>query len=175
MMKKLLLSVLCATLFGGMAQELFAQRIAYAERTPVINFKKAHWLDGVVPAPTENTLIAFIYSRSNTCLEMCDRIRHRISNAEHPSQVILITREPAEMVDRRIRECIGEHIGLISDESGRIFREFGVKYVPFAVLVDGKRNAMWFGNPITSERDIFSRGAPADDKRHKKRKTRTRQ
>ena len=150
-MKRLLLSVVFA-MFCTLAVQ--AQHIAYNERTPRINLKKCRWLDDIVPAEGEYVYIGFIYSRSNSCLEFCYRIKKRLEESNSPLRVILVTREPERMVDSHLRPCLGGRIGTIIDEDGEIFRDFGIRYVPFGVLIDSRRRAVWFGNPLTAEKDI---------------------
>lgn len=166
--------VLLILLLSFAASASYAQRIAYGERTPRIDFDKFRWYDDIRPAPPDSAgfvYIGFIYSRSTNCLESCFGLRRSIDERHRPLQVILITREPAEMVDPRIRECLGNHIGLLLDEDGEIFRSFGVRYVPFGVVVDDwQHRAMWFGNPLTAEHDIFKYLTPS--KKYIKRRNR---
>lgn len=169
-MKRFLLILLLA----AVAVNGYAQRIAYDERTPRIDFDRCRWYDDIIPAPPDSAgfvYIGFIYSRSTTCLECCYGLRQSIDQRHRPLQVILVTREPENMVDPRIRECLGNHIGLIIDENGDIFRSFGVRYVPFGVITDDwQHRALWFGNPLTAERDIFKYLTPS--KKYIKRRNR---
>ena len=173
-MKRFLLILLLA----AVAIDGYAQRIAYGERTPRIDFAKCRWYDDIVPAPPDTAgfvYIGFIYSRSETCLQCCYGLRRSIDERHNPLQVIFVTREPADMVDPRVRECLGNHIGLILDEEGEIFHSFGVKYVPFGVVTDDwQHRALWFGNPLTAERDIFKYLTPMKRpmKRYERRKRR---
>lgn len=170
-MKRLLMCAALSMLLSvAAAGSVTAQRIAYDERTPRINPKKCKWLDDRIPMESDFVYIGFIYSRSHTCLEFCYGIGQQLERMEHPPQVILVTREPADMIDSHLRECIGERVGTIIDESGRIFRAFGVRYVPFGVLVDGRRRALWFGNPLTGDRDLFRNMPRKEFKETKKRK-----
>lgn len=170
-MKRLLTIVLLAMSFGAVFETASAQRIAYGERTPRINHRHSLWIDGRQPEQSDDIFIAFIYSRSNTCIELCYGLAERLKQSKHPWQVILITREPVSSIDPRIRECLGGNITAICDESGTIFRDFGVRYVPFAILVKDKR-AIWFGNPLTSERDIFRDESLYKNRRTKRSKSR---
>lgn len=152
----------------------YAQRIAYDERVPKIDFEQCRWYDDIIPEPPDSAgfvYIGFIYSRSVTCLECCYGLRQSVDQKHRPLQVILVTREPADMVDPRIREYLGNHIGLILDEDGEIYRNFDVKYVPFGVVTDDwQHRALWFGNPLTAERDIFKYLTPS--KKYIKRRNR---
>ena len=169
-MRRFLFTLWLAVALCAVCEQAFAQRIAYGERTPKIDRKHSRWFDGRMPVPDQPLLIAFVYSHSNTCLEFCYGLKRRMQNAERPLQVILVTREPASMIDMRMKQCLDGNITVVSDVSGRIFRDFGVNYVPFAVVVDERRKAVWFGNPLTSERDIFNRHTVQSDDRRSMRK-----
>lgn len=169
-MKRLLLTI-AILLLTAAAHTAVAQRIAYGERTPRLNLKNCSWLDDKVPAPGEFVYIGFVYSRSNACLEFCERIKRRMARMEHPMQVILVTREPEDMIHKLVHECLGDNVGTIIDHDGHIFREFGVRYVPFAVLIDDKRRAIWFGNPLTGDRDVFTNTPRKEIKKRKKHKS----
>lgn len=144
------LTLMCAL---AAAAEASAQRIATGERTPKI--KTRHWLDGIVPDESEYTYIEFIRSSSLPCIESCRKIKRHADTSQRPLRVVFITREEPETVDRRIRECLGGHVGTIIDDTGRIFEDFGVQYVPFGIIIDRKRRAVWFGNPLTTDNALF--------------------
>ena len=171
-MKRVWLYVVLSTVLILSAADVAAQRIAYDERVPKINLKKCNWLDDIVPEESDFVYIGFVYSRSETCLDFCYAMRQQIERMEHPMTLILVTREPSEMIESHIREFLGAHVGMIIDDSGRIFREFGVRYVPFGVLVDYKWRALWFGNPLTADRNLFKNMSRKDIKERKKSKKR---
>ena len=141
-----LTAVLLALMFAAPAG---AQRIAYRERTP--RLKITRWLGDAEPAQAPYTYIEFIRSSSTPCVESCRKIKRYIDNTDRPMRVIFITQEQPGSVDRRIKDCMGPYIGIAIDESGRLFNEFNIQYVPFGVIVDSRRRAVWFGNPLTTD------------------------
>lgn len=154
-MKRLLLTILLSASMLATAAEAVAQRIAYGERTPKIKLKKCKWLDDAVPQDGDFLYIGFIYSRSDTCIELCERIKRQAEQMTQKPCVILVTCECEEEIEGHLREYLGPQTGIILDSSGRIFRDFGIRYVPFGVLTDAKRRALWFGNPLTADRNLF--------------------
>ena len=134
-----------------------AQQLATGERAPKIRNRHRHWVDGREPQKTEYTYIEFVHSRSVPCLESVLKITKHIDRTDRPFRVVLVTREDDDMVDHRLRDCTGDYVGVLSDPSGRIFGDFGVSYVPFGVIVNKRRKAVWFGNPLTAESDFFEK------------------
>lgn len=153
-MRSIIFALVAACMLTS-AGETCAQRIATRERTPKI--KTRHWLDDIVPQQAEYTYIEFIRSTSLPCIESCRKIKHYTDTADNPFRVVLITHEAPDLIDRRIRECLGGYVGLLIDDSGRLFDDFGVRYVPFGIILDKKRRAVWFGNPLTTDNGLFRR------------------
>ena len=139
-------AVIFALLAAG---EASAQRIANGEKIP--KFKAEHWLEDIIPEDADYTYIEFIRSSSMPCIESCHKMKRHADNSERPMRMIFITREEPCRIHHSIRECIGRYAGVLIDDSGRIFEEFGIQYVPFGVIIDRKRHAIWFGNPLTTD------------------------
>lgn len=151
-MKRLAILILLLSTAFAAAE---AQNIATRERAPKIKPRYHRWLDDAAPRQTEYTYIEFVHSTSEPCIESCRKIRRYIDGTDRPFRVIFITCEKPAHIDSRLHECAGEYVGTIVDEEGRIFDDFGVRYVPFGVLMDSKRRVLWFGNPITTDNDFF--------------------
>ena len=59
---------------------------------------------------------------------------------------VLISHQSLTDIDNWVTEHIDTHSGVIIEDS-RIRTSFGVNYAPYAVILDHKRRALWFGNP----------------------------
>lgn len=138
-MKRLLLIIiaLCAIGYGG------AQTIALGERTPRI--KRAKWLNGNTPTEKDFTYIEFIISTSQPCRATVERIHTHLADKKSVS-IVLISHESATEISEWVTKYITSSSGVIVDDTA-IREAFGVKYAPFAVILDRKRRALWFGNP----------------------------
>ena len=138
-MKRLLLIIiaLCAIGYGG------AQTIALGERTPRI--KRAKWLNGNTPTEKDFTYIEFIISTSQPCRATVERIHTHLADKKSVS-IVLISHESATEISEWVTKYITPSSGVIVDDTA-IREAFGVKYAPFAVILDRKRRALWFGNP----------------------------
>ena len=120
-----------------------AQTIALRERTPRV--KKANWLNGNVPKKCDFTYIEFILSGSAPCRTSAERV-HKIVNEFGNIAFVLISHQEASDIDHWVTDHISPTSGVIIDDD-RIRTSFGVNYAPYAVILDHKRRALWFGNP----------------------------
>jgi hypothetical protein len=120
-----------------------AQTIALRERTPRV--KKANWLNGNVPKKCDFTYIEFILSGSTPCRNSAERV-HKIINEFGNIAFVLISHQEASDIDHWVTDHISPTSGVIIDDD-RIRTSFGVNYAPYAVILDHKRRALWFGNP----------------------------
>ena len=120
-----------------------AQTIAIGEKTP--RFKNERWLNGNKPIQGEFTYIEFIHSASIPCRRSAERIYAITSQFENVS-FVLISHQSASEVDSWVTTYINSRAGVIIDDEN-IRASFGVNYAPYAVILDSKRRALWFGNP----------------------------
>ena len=127
-----------------------AQTIALGEKTP--RFKNEKWLNGNRPAESDFTYIEFIHSASISCRRSAERIYAITSKLENVA-FVLISHQKASEIDSWVTNFINEHAGVIIDDYN-IRTSFGVKYAPYAVIINRNRKAIWFGNPqlLTNEK-----------------------
>jgi len=151
-MKRAVFTALAAAFFCTAAS---AQHLALGERIPKIKTQK--WLDDIVPQQTEYTYIEFVRSTTAPCIASFLKIKEYVTDRDIPFGVVFVVCDEPSQTDPRLRECLGGNVGALIDDTGRIFKDFGVRYVPFGVVIDRKRRAVWFGNPITVDDDFFSK------------------
>ena len=120
-----------------------AQTIALGEKTP--RFKNIKWLDGNAPTKGEFTYIEFIHSASLPCKRSAERV-YKIMEEFPNTAFVLVSHQSASEIDNWVTGYVSERAGVVVDDS-RIRASFGVNYAPYAVILDHKRRALWFGNP----------------------------
>lgn len=125
-----------------------AQTISLGERTPRI--KKAKWLNGNQPQKCDFTYIEFIHSASISCRNSAERI-YGIINSFDNVAFVLVSHQSATEIDEWVTHHINERSGVIVDDR-HIRTSFGVNYAPYAVILDHKNRALWFGNPQRLDR-----------------------
>ena len=143
-----ILIALCALLAASTSE---AQTIALGERTPRI--KQAKWIDGAIPSEKEFTYIEFIHSASISCRQSTEHMYKIISEFDNIS-FVLISHQKLSDIDSWVLKYIDAKSGVIIEDSA-IRSSFGVNYAPYAVIVDSKHRALWFGNPQLLTRDTI--------------------
>ena len=58
-------------------------------------------------------------------------------------------------IEPLLRPCLAPRIAVALDTSGRGFAAFGVSYLPFGVLVDAKKRALWMGNTLQMNKQLL--------------------
>ena len=130
-----------------------AQTIALGERTP--RLKDVKWLNGNIPAKSAYTYIGFIHSASRPCQYWVESIHKSLSKIENIA-FVFVSREGASDIEQWVMKYLSPNSGVIV-EGESFSRSFGINYVPFAVIVDNKRRALWFGNPRMLDKDTVER------------------
>ena len=128
-----------------------AQEIVIGERVP--DLRPTEWL-GAQPSEDDRraTLLVFYHTESQPCVEMLPHI-DSWARALKNERVIVVAMEPKERVAPSLARYMSERFYVAIDLSERAFQSYGIRYVPFGVLVDPKGRAQWIGNPklATSE------------------------
>ena len=130
-----------------------AQTISLGERTP--RLKKAKWLDGNIPQKSDFTYIEFIHSASISCRNSAERLYNIIGPLGNIA-FVLISHQSATEIDEWVTHYINERSGVIVDDS-HIRTSFGVNYAPYAVILDHKNRALWFGNPQLLDKNTIEK------------------
>ncbi len=146
-------TILCVLL--SVADRVVAQHVALKERIPKI--KTDLWLDDREPKKAQYTYIEFVHSKTSSCIRTFRQIQEDKAYFGENMRAIIITKESPEQISSALRECVNEYIHVAFDAEGDVFNLFGVKYVPFGIIIDHRRKALWFGNPATVNEDFFSK------------------
>lgn len=120
-----------------------AQSLAIGERAPDLNISQ--WLNEK-PSGEKARLINFYHSSSREAGALLAGMSRYAGQYAEKLSVIVIAREPKEKVQAALLNDSPGYAAAI-DEDGRTFASFGVKVVPFGVLIDTKGKILWFGNP----------------------------
>lgn len=150
--------IIALLLILGSALSASAQSVALNERIPKIKTDK--WLNGKAPEKAKFTFIEFAYSKTIPCIQTFLNIIEGKSHFTKDLRAIIITKESPEQIGAELRKCAGEYVNVAFDPEGEIFRTFGVRYVPFGIIIDHRRRVLWFGNPTTLNHDFSSKIKP---------------
>lgn len=142
-MKKSAMYLLILTAALAYAPPLHAQKLANGERAPEVT--AAQWLTAK-PSGDKVRLIDFYHSASaeaGALLPTLDRYAEKYAGR---LEVVVVAREPKEKVETALMKDSPKYHAAI-DSDGKTFAAFGVRVVPFGVVVDAKGKVLWFGNP----------------------------
>ena len=132
-----------------------AQRVALEERVPKIKSKL--WFEDREPQKAEYTYIEFVHSQTVPSIQTFLQIKKDHAYFNENLRAIIVTKEKPEQISTALRECATDYVNIAFDTDGEIFRTFGVRYVPFGIIINKRRKALWFGNPTTIDEDFFSK------------------
>ncbi|MDE6140784.1 MAG: hypothetical protein K2F95_07535 [Alistipes sp.] len=123
-----------------------AQNICLGERIPDIQVASTIGkpLDNI---STDYVCLVFFHSESAPCVEAVNSLVGQISRYANAMSVVLLTRELREQKERTLSPYAKDNVTVAFDRYGRTFDNFGIRYVPFCVIYDGKRRkAQWIGS-----------------------------
>ena len=132
-----------------------AQEIVIGERVP--DFRPTEWL-GAQPSEDDRraTLLVFYHTESQPCVETLPHI-DSLARAMKNERVIVVAMEPKERIAPSLARYMSERFYVAIDLSERVFKSYGIRYVPFGVLVDPKGRAQWIGNPKLATSETIKR------------------
>jgi len=120
----------------------YGQRLMIGEKLPDMN--SVEWLERQPVRNKKVYVIEFLHTKSQPSasrLEMLADIATNIPSLD----IITIFKEPREAVAAFIGEQKSKLYPAI-DKGGGIFTRYGIRFVPFSIVVDKKGAVLWFGN-----------------------------
>lgn len=132
-----------------------AQEIVIGERVP--DLRPTEWL-GASPAEDDRraTLVIFYHTESQPCVEALPQL-DRLARGLKDVRLIVVAMEPKERIAPSLAKYMSAQFYVAIDQSGNAFDSYGIRYVPFGVLVDPKGRAQWIGNPTLATPESLKR------------------
>lgn len=130
-----------------------AQQIALGERAPEI--RPAAWLGGRQPDNAPMTYVEFFVESNPACRTSLERLKELTSKLDTKLRVIVVAREKEERIAPLLAPYLSPRIGVALDPEGKVFAAYGVSYVPFGVLTDGRNRALWMGNSLQLNEQVI--------------------
>lgn len=124
----------------------YGQRLMIGEKLPEMN--SVEWLDQQPVRSKKAYVIEFLHTKSGpsaTRLNMLTNIATNIPSLD----IIIMFKEPSSTVTEFVSTFIeDQNIRLFPaiDKEGRAFTRYGIRFVPFSIVVDKKGSILWFGN-----------------------------
>ena len=152
-MKRLFLCTILALLSFS---DGVCQSVIVGDKLPSNIFQR-RWLMDIQPDEADYTCILFYHSESELCKQSLRRIKQLIKDNAPQFNLVIITKENYSKAGVALTEHLADNIGVAFDDRGRTFRYFGVKFIPFCVIGDSKRRAVWCGNGASLNQEIINK------------------
>ncbi|MBR3886553.1 MAG: conjugal transfer protein TraF [Alistipes sp.] len=136
---------LCITLLMTLCAEGFTQNIIIGEKLPS-DVRQRRWLMDMQPEAADYTCILFYHSESPLCQRALMAIKPLVEQYGEQLNLVVITKEEYDKAGVALTEHLDDRIGIAFDDGGKAFRQLGVTFIPFCVVCDKKRHALWCGN-----------------------------
>mgnify|MGYP001634736094 CR=1 FL=1 len=136
-MKRFILLVAAFFILGHIS----AQSVAVGERAPELRVKQ--WLTAPPQEGKKITLIEFFSPANPVCvarLEVLDSIA--ADNAERLRVIVVVKENNIE----RTANLAKVKYSVALDSEMKIFKAFGIRFVPSGVIIDAKGKVLWMGN-----------------------------
>ena len=150
----LFILVLSFAAAGATLHSAQAQNAALGERVPEI--RSDVWLGNVRPVQAPATVIAFFTASSPACLKSLEQLHRLVENADGRLRVILVTRDEPTQAAATLTPYLSPRFTAAFDTDGKLFKNFGVNYVPFSLLTDARNRVIWQGNSLQLTEKIVS-------------------
>ncbi len=148
-MKKILLSILLSTL----AFAVQAQRLVIGEKAPEVRI--AEWV-GPKAADGKARLIDFFHSSNAQSVGNLEKLNTLAGTYGSKLNIIVVSQESMEKFQPFVS---GKDYAFFAglDEGGKTFAAYGVRFVPFAALIDAKGRLVWTGNVANLTDEILQK------------------
>lgn len=128
----------------GVTTSLWAQKGEVGERAPRID--GVEWISDAPEEIDGITMVLFFHSANKECREHIESYNTLAYEFRDDMNLIVLTREPAEQVASLLMHDY-QFFYVATDEQGHLFEDFGVRHVPYAVIINRKGRIEWAGNP----------------------------
>ena len=132
-----------------------AQNVIIGEKLPDLSLRK--WLMDLPPERSEYTCYLFYHSESALCAKSLNAIKPLVKKANTQLNLIIVTKEEYKDAGVTLTEHLDDNIYVAFDLQGRAFRCIGVDFIPFCIICDSKRRAMWCGNAFTLSQSVLDK------------------
>lgn len=131
-----------------------AQNAALGER--VSEVKSESWLGGIRPAMAPLTVISFFTASNPACVKSLEQMQELVEKSDGRLRVILVTRDDESKIAPVVTPYLTPQMTVAFDTDGKLFKNFGVNYVPFSMLTDTRNRVLWQGNSLQLTEKIVS-------------------
>lgn len=130
-----------------------AQKLTIGEKAPELQISE--WLTDR-PSGNKARFVNFFHSSSGESAAVLSKMDEFARDFAGRMGVVIVGREDKDKVRSAVMKNSPKyHVAL--DDGGKTFSNFGVKFVPFGVLIDERGKVLWFGNPAQLDRQALEK------------------
>lgn len=132
---------------------LSAQNVALGERVPEV--KVQSWIEDRAPGNAPMTYVEFFHSSCGSSIDALKRLKAISETMGKELNVVVVTTADDTASGALLRPYLSRNMFAGIDPNGKLFKSFGVTYVPFGVLLDNKNRALWAGNTLNFDTETI--------------------
>lgn len=141
-MKRLIITLLALV---STAMVCNGQNMAIGTKVPAI--APAEWYGAPMVVQSEPILVEFFHTSNRDAAARAIELTRLAKKYDGKMKVVVITTQPRELVEEMVDTASGYFVAIDADR--KIHTAYGVKYVPYSVIVDNKGRLAWLGNSKT--------------------------
>ncbi len=141
------LLVLCFGLQGS-----WAQKLVIGSEIP--SLKGVVWQSVAPRLEQQPIFIEFYHHNNSSSRKFIEKLSQIEQRGGDGIQIVILTRD-ADGTLPFLVEQYGDRYIIGHDPTGVVFRNFGVKYIPYSLLIDRKKEVVWIGNLGNFDVDII--------------------
>lgn len=119
-----------------------AQNMSIGTKVPAL--APAEWYGAQLTVQNEPVLVEFFHTSNRDAKARVAELARLAKKYDGRMKVVVVTSQPIEIVEEVIDTASGYFVAI--DTARKIHNAYGVKYVPYSVVVDSKGRLAWLGN-----------------------------
>ena len=119
-----------------------AQNMSIGTKVPAI--APAEWYGAQLTVQNEPVLVEFFHTTNRDAKARAAELARLAKKYDGELKVVVVVSQPIEIGEDVVDTTSGYFVAV--DTARKIHNAYGVKYVPYSVLVDGKGRLVWLGN-----------------------------
>ena len=120
------------------------QRAEYVDRYQGPALAPAEWYGAQLTVQNEPMLVEFFHTSNRDAKARAAELARLAKKYDGELKVVVVVSQPVEIVEDVVDTTSGYFVAV--DTARKIHNAYGVKYVPYSVLVDSKGRLVWIGN-----------------------------
>ena len=125
------------------------QGVAFGQ-TPIVSskvkskdFKEVIWLSNNEITDDKVTIVDFYNDNNPSCVKILNSTLFPLHKKDSTMQIVILALEDTPSLAQIVEQYPDVNVGV--DVTGEVYRKFGVKYVPFSIVISSDNRIKWMG------------------------------